>query len=274
MAAKTVAVEFPAEIFDVELNVPLIHQVVVAQQAAARQGTHATKTRADVRGGGRKPYKQKGTGRARQGSTRAPQFAGGGVVHGPQPRDYSQRTPKKIKAAALRGALSDRARNDRVHVVESLVTGSAPSTKDAAALLAGLTERPNLLVVLDRSDLVSLKSVRNLEGVHVLAADQLNTYDVLCSDDVVFTKAGLEAFISRAQPVGGVDAALINIEDTSSSLPEAQKVPATTAAAKAEKPAKAEKAEKADKPAKAEKADKPAKTAKAAKATADEEETK
>ena len=204
MATKTVAADLPAEIFDVQVNVPLIHQVVVAQLAAARQGTHSTKTRGEVRGGGRKPYRQKGTGRARQGSTRAPQFAGGGVVHGPQPRDYAQRTPKKMKAAALRGALSDRARNDRVHVVESLVTGTAPSTKDALALLAGLTDRPNLLVVLDRSDLVSLKSVRNLDGVHVLAADQLNTYDVLCADDVVFTTAALEAFVTKAQPVGGV----------------------------------------------------------------------
>ena len=194
MTAKTLDVTLPGEIFDVQTNVPLIHQVVVAQLAAARQGTHATKTRGEVRGGGRKPYRQKGTGRARQGSTRAPQFAGGGTVHGPQPRDYAQRTPKKMKAAALRGALSDRARHDRIHVVESLVTGEAPSTKDAKDLLGGLTERRNLLVVLDRSDIVSLKSVRNLADVHVLAVDQLNTYDVLCADDVVFTKAAYEAF--------------------------------------------------------------------------------
>ena len=124
-----------------QVNIPLIHQVVVAQQAAARQGTHATKTRGEVRGGGRKPYKQKGTGRARQGSTRAPQFAGGGVVHGPQPRDYDQRTPKKMKAAALRGALSDRARNGRIHVVERAGRGDAPSTKAALAALAG-ADRP------------------------------------------------------------------------------------------------------------------------------------
>lgn len=194
MATKTLKVELPAEIFDVQTNVPLIHQVVVGQLAAARQGTHATKTRGEVRGGGRKPYRQKGTGRARQGSTRAPQFAGGGTVHGPQPRDYAQRTPKKMKAAALRGALSDRARHDRVHVVESIVTGDVPSAKDAKALLAGLTERRNLLVVLDRTDLVSLKSVRNLADVHVLAVDQLNTYDVLCADDVVFTRAAYETF--------------------------------------------------------------------------------
>ena len=193
---KTVEVDLPAEIFDVQVNVPLIHQVVVAQLAAARQGTHSTKTRGEVRGGGRKPYRQKGTGRARQGSTRAPQFAGGGVVHGPQPRDYAQRTPKKMKAAALRGALSDRARHDRIHVIDSLVTAEAPSAKDAAALLAGLTERKNLLVVLTRDDEVSLKSVRNLANVHVLVADQLNTYDVLCADDIVFTQAALDAFVA------------------------------------------------------------------------------
>ncbi|HQY97384.1 MAG TPA: 50S ribosomal protein L4 [Phycicoccus sp.] len=194
--AAVMSVDLPASIFDVQTNVPLIHQVVVAQLAAARQGTHATKTRGEVRGGGKKPYKQKGTGRARQGSTRAPQFAGGGTVHGPQPRDYAQRTPKKMKAAALRGALSDRARHGRIHVVESLVTGTAPSTKDAVALLAGLTERRNMLIVLDRTDIVSLKSVRNLDNVHVLAVDQLNTYDVLCADDVVFTKAAYDVFVA------------------------------------------------------------------------------
>jgi large subunit ribosomal protein L4 len=194
MATKTP--NLPADIFDVQTNVPLIHQVVVAQLAAARQGTHSTKTRGEVRGGGRKPYRQKGTGRARQGSTRAPQFAGGGVVHGPQPRDYAQRTPKKMKAAALRGALSDRARFGRIHVVDSLITGDAPSAKDAKALLAGLTERKNLLVVLARGDEVSMKSVRNLENVHVLVADQLNTYDVLCADDIVFTQAAFDAFVA------------------------------------------------------------------------------
>src|SRR6187401_120293 len=146
------SVELPAELFDVEPNIALMHQVVTAQLAAARQGTHSAKTRGEVRGGGRKPYRQKGTGRARQGSTRAPQFAGGGVVHGPQPRDYSQRTPKKMKAAALRGALSDRARFDRIHVVDSIVSGDLPSAKAAAAVLAGLTERPNLLVVIERGD--------------------------------------------------------------------------------------------------------------------------
>ncbi|WP_204164479.1 50S ribosomal protein L4 [Nocardioides daejeonensis] len=194
---KKAAVELPAEIFDVEVNVPLIHQVVVAQLAAARQGTHATKTRADVRGGGRKPYKQKGTGRARQGSTRAPQFAGGGVVHGPQPRSYDQRTPKKMKAAALKGALSDRARNDRVHVVEALVAGEKPSTRAGIAALASLSERTNFLVVLERGDNVTWLSLRNAPSVHIVAVDQLNTYDVLRSDDVVFTKGAYDAFVSK-----------------------------------------------------------------------------
>ena len=197
MTAKTVKVDLPAEIFDAQTNIPLIHQVVVAQQAAARQGTHATKTRGDVRGGGRKPYKQKGTGRARQGSTRAPQFAGGGVVHGPHPRDYDQRTPKKMKAAALRGALSDRARSGRIHVVESLIGDQKkPSTKDAVAALDGLTAHRRQLVVLERDDALTWLSLRNVASVHLLAVDQLNTYDVLLSDDVVFTKGAYDAFVN------------------------------------------------------------------------------
>src|SRR4051812_35566986 len=173
-----------------------MHQVVVAQLAAARRGTHATKTRGAVSGGGAKPYRQKGTGRARQGSTRAPQFTGGGTVHGPQPRDYSQRTPKKMKAAALRGALSDRSRNGRVHVLSALVEGDTPSTKAAIAVLEGLGDRRNLLVVLERTDTVGWKSLRNLDRVHVLSVDQLNTYDVLVSDDVVFTSGSLQAFLA------------------------------------------------------------------------------
>jgi len=196
MTAKTVNVDLPAEIFDVQVNVPLIHQVVVAQQAAARQGTHATKTRGEVRGGGRKPYKQKGTGRARQGSTRAPQFAGGGIVHGPQPRSYDQRTPKKMKAAALRGALSDRARAGRIHVIESFASGDKPSTKGALEALRGLTDRPRALVVLERGDDLTWLSLRNVDTVHILAVDQLNTYDVLLSDDVVFTKGAYDAFVA------------------------------------------------------------------------------
>ena len=198
MAVKTVKVDLPAEIFDVEVNVALIHQVVVAQQAAARQGTHATKTRGEVRGGGRKPYKQKGTGRARQGSTRAPQFAGGGVVHGPQPRSYDQRTPKKMKAAALRGALSDRARNDRVHVVDGLVSGDKPSTKAAITALASLTDRVGYLVVLERSDAITWLSLRNAPEVHIVAVDQLNTYDVLNADDIVFTQGAYDVFVGGA----------------------------------------------------------------------------
>jgi large subunit ribosomal protein L4 len=178
--------------------VPLIHQVVVAQEAAARQGTHSTKRRGEVRGGGRKPYRQKGTGRARQGSTRAPQFAGGGVVHGPHPRSYDQRTPKKMKVAALRGALSDRARHDRVHVIAGLVDGETPSTKTAVAALASLTgSAAHVLVVITASDSLTRLSLRNVQGVHVLAQGQLNTRDVLVSDHVVFTQEALDGFVAR-----------------------------------------------------------------------------
>lgn len=196
---KTGSVELPAEIFDVEPNIPLMHQVVVAQLAAARQGTHATKTRGDVRGGGRKPYRQKGTGRARQGSIRAPQFTGGGVVHGPQPRDYSQRTPKKMKAAALRSALSDRARNGRIHVITEFVTTGTPSTKAALAALRHLTDRDKVLVVTTREDELTVRSLRNLPETRLLPADQLNTYDVLVTDDVVFTADALDAFLGRGK---------------------------------------------------------------------------
>jgi large subunit ribosomal protein L4 len=192
-------VELPAALFDVEANVALMHQVVTAQLAAKRQGTHATKTRGEVSGGGRKPYRQKGTGRARQGSTRAPQFTGGGTVHGPQPRDYSQRTPKKMIAAALRGALSDRARNDRIHAITELISGQTPSTKSAKAFLGTLTDRRKVLVVIGRTDEVGAKSARNLPGVHVIAPDQLNTYDVLNADDVVFSVEALNAYISANQ---------------------------------------------------------------------------
>lgn len=190
------SIELPGELFDVPANIALMHQVVTAQQAAARQGTHSTKTRGDVSGGGRKPYRQKGTGRARQGSTRAPQFTGGGVVHGPKPRDYSQRTPKKMIAAALRGALSDRARNGRIHAITEVVEGQTPSTKAAKAFLSTLTDRKQVLVVIGRSDEAGVKSVRNLPGVHILAPDQLNTYDVLRADDVVFSVEALNAYIA------------------------------------------------------------------------------
>ena len=195
---KTGSVELPPEIFDVEPNIPLMHQVVVAQLAAARQGTHATKTRGAVRGGGRKPYRQKGTGRARQGSIRAPQFTGGGVVHGPQPRDYTQRTPKKMKAAALRSALSDRARNGRVHVITEFLVADKPSTKQALAGLRNLTDR-KALVVVSREDTLSVLSLRNLPDVLVTWADQLNTYDVLNSDAVIFTADALDGFLGRSE---------------------------------------------------------------------------
>jgi large subunit ribosomal protein L4 len=191
----------PPEIFDAKVNVPLIHQVVVAQEAAARQGTHSTKTRGEVRGGGRKPYRQKGTGRARQGSTRAPQFTGGGIVHGPQPRSYEQRTPKKMKVAALRGALSDRARHGRVQVAASLADGDTPSTKFALLALNEVTGAPktaHVLVVISRDDHVSRKSLRNVPGVHVLEDGQLNTRDVLVSDYVVFTQDALDSFVARS----------------------------------------------------------------------------
>ncbi|ACZ22875.1 LSU ribosomal protein L4P [Sanguibacter keddieii DSM 10542] len=213
---KAGTADLPAEVFDVQTNIPLIHQVVVAQLAAARQGTHDTKNRGEVRGGGRKPYKQKGTGRARQGSTRAPQFAGGGVVHGPTPRDYSQRTPKKMKAAALRGALSDRARAGRIHVVTGFGIDGSPSTKQALTSLANLAPRRNVLVVLERGDELTVKSLRNAEQVHLLVADQLNTYDVLVSDDVVFTKGALDAFL--AGPTTGSSVKAVATESESAQL--------------------------------------------------------
>ena len=190
-----VDVELAPEIFEAKINIPLIHQVVVAQLAAARQGTHKTKTRGEVRGGGVKPYRQKGTGRARQGSIRAPQFTGGGVVHGPVPRDYSQRTPKKMKAAALRGALSDRARDGRVHVVEAFVSGETPSTKAAITTLRKATESKKVLVVLGSTDELNWLSLRNETTVHLIEAGQLNTYDVLVADEVVFTKDALDEFL-------------------------------------------------------------------------------
>jgi large subunit ribosomal protein L4 len=200
---KTVGtVDLPADTFDVQTNVPLIHQVVVAQRAAARQGTANTLRRGEVSGSGRKPFKQKGTGRARQGSIRAPQMTGGGIVHGPHPRDYAQRTPKKMIAAALRGALSDRARGGRIHVVDSLSVGDKPSTKAIVALLNDIATSKHVLIVLERNDEVSYKSVRNVPSVHVLPYDQLNAYDVIVSDDIVFTKGAFDAFI--AGPVKNV----------------------------------------------------------------------
>jgi len=209
------SIELPAEIFDVTVNIPLIHQVVVAQQAAARQGTHSTKTRGEVSGGGKKPYRQKGTGRARQGSTRAPQFTGGGTVHGPVPRSYAQRTPKKMKAAALRGALSDRARGGRVHVIAALVDGDTPSTRTAIGALNAVGEAGRALVVIERGDTVGWKSVRNVPGVHVIAPDQLNTYDVLVNDDVVFTPGSLAAFLAHSGIGAAVSAGTATTEQPS-----------------------------------------------------------
>lgn len=193
---KVGSVDLPAEIFDVQTNVPLIHQVVVAQRAAARQGTHSTLGRGEVSGSGRKPHKQKGTGRARQGSIRMPQHRGGGVVHGPTPRDYSQRTPKKMIAAALRGMLSDRARGERIHVIDALSTDNTPSTKTVSALLTSIAPSKHVLVVLERDDANSLKSIRNLDAVHVLSYDQLNAYDIVVSDDIVFSKGAFDAFVA------------------------------------------------------------------------------
>jgi large subunit ribosomal protein L4 len=196
--SKAGTVELPAELFDVTANIPLIHQVVVAQLAAARQGTHAVKGRGDVRGGGKKPYRQKGTGRARQGSTRAPQYVGGGTVHGPQPRSYAQRTPKKMIAAALRGALSDRARDGRVYVIQELVPGDVPSTKTALAAIKSVASTDKVLVVLHRDEDLSWLSLRNVVTVHALAVDQLNTYDVLVNDEVVFSEAALAEYVARS----------------------------------------------------------------------------
>ena len=225
-------VELPVDIFDVQVNIPLIHQVVVAQLAAARQGTHSTKNRGEVAGGGRKPYRQKGTGRARQGSIRAPQFNGGGTVHGPKPRDYSQRTPKKMIAAALRGALSDRVRSGRVHVVDSLVEGDKPSTKNAVDALFRLTQRPRVLVVVDREDTVTPLSLRNIHDLVLLPFDQLNTYDVLLSDDIVFTKAAYDGFVA-ARSAEGVETIKLSKAATDVVEKGAAKPAAKTAAKKA-----------------------------------------
>jgi large subunit ribosomal protein L4 len=230
---KSGSVELPEDLFGTQVNIPLIHQVVVAQLAAARQGTHDTKSRGEVSGGGRKPYRQKGTGRARQGSIRAPQFTGGGVVHGPTPHGYEQRTPKKMKAAALRGALSDRARESRVHIVESFVEGDKPSTKTAVGVLATLTERPRALVVVDRGDTVTSLSLRNLERIHVLAVDQLNTYDVLASDDVIFTKAAFETFVATRSTGGPVK---ITASSTKAAAATSDAAPEDDANADAEAP--------------------------------------
>jgi large subunit ribosomal protein L4 len=254
LGKKTGKTRLPDEVFDVVTNVPLIHQVVVAQLAAARQGTHATKTRGDVRGGGKKPYKQKGTGRARQGSIRAPQFTGGGVVHGPQPRSYDQRTPKKMKAAALRGALSDRARAGRIHVVAGFGIEGKPSTKAAAAAIAKLTKATRVLVVTQRSDELAILSLRNIPTVHLLVVDQLNTYDVIVADDIIFTKDALDAFLDGKAEAGAVEAEkpeevadeAEKPEEVGDEIAAAEVVAAAEAVAAPKKAAKAAKAAEAE----------------------------
>jgi large subunit ribosomal protein L4 len=275
----TGSVTLPGALFDADANVSLMHQVVVAQLAAARQGTHSTKTRGEVRGGGAKPYRQKGTGRARQGSTRAPQFAGGGTVFGPTPRDYTKKTPKKMKAAALRGALSDRAREGRVHVVSAFVDGDAPRTKSAMATLNAITSAKRVLVVLDHDDVLNWVSLRNLPQVHLIEAGQLNTYDVLVADEVVFTETALAEFV--AGPVQGKgrrlpDLSTADIPGEVPSVAPAAGEGTTDADLAAEAPAKKSTAKKAaakkapaTKAASAESADeKPAKKAAAKKAPA------
>ena len=241
-------VELPAEFFGVKVNIPLIHQVVVAQEAAARQGTHATKTRGAVRGGGKKPYRQKGTGRARQGSLRAPQYAGGGTVHGPVPRSYAQRTPKKMKAAALRGALSDRASHGRLSVVSRFVEGEEPSTSAALTVLRAAVGETgprlslSVLVVVNDGDGLTHKSLRNAVGVHVLTTGQLNTYDVLASDYVVFTHAALSEFTGQEPPAEDAPAkakpAAKAAKDEDAGDAAAKEAPARGASARAKPAAK------------------------------------
>jgi large subunit ribosomal protein L4 len=263
-------VELPGEIFAAKVNIPLIHQVVVAQEAAARQGTHATKTRGEVRGGGKKPYRQKGTGRARQGSLRAPQYAGGGIVHGPVPRSYVQRTPKKMKAAALRGALSDRTSHGRVAVVSAFVEGGEPSTREAMTVLraaigeAGARLGRPVLVVVSADDTVTQKSLRNIELVRVLASGQLNTYDVLASDHVVFTQAALAEFVARS----GGELVTVDKPAKTAKAAKAAAEPAEDTGEPAAKPARPAKAKAAADGDAEEPAAKPARPAKA-KAAAD-----
>jgi large subunit ribosomal protein L4 len=241
--ANTIDAQLPVDIFDVQTNIPLIHQVVVAQLAAARQGTHSTKSRGEVSGGGKKPYRQKGTGRARQGSIRAPQYNGGGIVHGPTPRSYDQRTPKKMKAAALRGALSDRARTGRLHVVDSIVPGDVPSTKIAIATLRELTPRARVLIVVDRADTITALSLRNHDSANILTFDQLNTYDVLKADDLIFTQAAFDAFVAARSTEG---AETVSLSAHATEVSKNDKAPGAPKKAAAKK-APAKKAPAADK---------------------------
>jgi len=259
---KRGTVDLPDDLFNTTTNIPLIHQVVTAQLAAARQGTHSTKTRGDVSGGGRKPWRQKGTGRSRHGSRRSPIWVGGGAAHGPHPRSYRQKTPKQMVQAALFGVLSDRAREGRVFVMEAIVSGDEPSTKQAAAALEVFVEHTNLLVVLDRDDAIGWLSLRNLPLVHVIAADQLNAYDVVVSDAVIFTGTAIEAFAAAK-------GSTVEIKKTAARKASAKKAD-DTSAKKADASAKqaeaADEAEAEDKPAK-----KPTAAAKKAEA-ADESE--
>jgi len=196
---KVGSVDLPSDIFDAQTNIPLIHQVVTAQLAAARQGTQKAKNRGETSGSGKKPFKQKGTGRARQGSIRAPLQRGGGAAHAVRPRSYFQRTPKKMIAQALRGVLSDRQRNERIHVIDSV--GSAPSTKAALAAVRQFSDRRHLLVVVSRSEDAAWRSLRNAENLHLLVPDQLNAYDLLKSDDVVFSESAINDFL-KARAAG------------------------------------------------------------------------
>lgn len=264
-------VTLPGNLFDVDLNVPLIHQVVEAQMAAARQGTHATKTRGMVSGGGKKPYRQKGTGNARQGSIRAPHYKGGGVVHGPQPRDYSQRTPKKMIAGALRSALSDRARNGALIVLEDLVAEDVPSTKAALNTLDTVTKGGKVLVVIDRNEDGAqsvVKSYSNAPAAHTIWADQLNTYDVVDAVEVIFSEDAINSYIERASVK-----APVREERVASKVKavEEKKADKTTESKKADKaPAKKAPAKKAA--AKADADDAPTKKAPAKKAAKKVEE--
>jgi large subunit ribosomal protein L4 len=187
----TTTVALDETIFAITPNMPVLHQVVTAQLAAARRGTQSTKTRAEVSGGGKKPFKQKGTGRARQGSTRAPHWAGGGVALGPKPRSYRQKTPRKMIQLALRSALSDRASEDRVAVVQEW-PWTTPKTKDATAAVAALGFEGKVLVVLDREeDEAAYLAFRNLVDIQLILTGELNAYDVLCNDWIVFTRHNL-----------------------------------------------------------------------------------
>jgi len=226
--AKAAKLSLPEAIFGANVNIPLIHQVVVAQLAAARQGTHATKTRGEVSGGGIKPWRQKGTGRARQGSRRAPQWAGGGTVFGPQPRSYAQRTPKKMIAAALCSVLSDRVSAGSLFVLDCLVSDETPSTRQALQALSVIGGYRSALVVLHRDEDTAWLSLRNVPNVHAIAVDQLNVYDVVANEAIVFTKPALDEFVARF----GVT----------------ELVSSDEAATPSEKPAKAVKAVKAAQP--------------------------